>query len=86
MATKKIGVKVYGIKWDTDGEEVELPKTTEFKVGDLEQYLDLNEATDDEVIDAICEILSNEYGFCHEGFKWRWITKKMSAREERLAK
>ena len=79
MATKKVGVKVYGIKWDTDGEKVKLPTTTEFKVSDLEQYLDLDEATDEEVADTIGEILTNEYEFCHDGFKWTWLTKKMTS-------
>ena len=78
MATKKVGVKVTAIKWDTDGEEVKLPTTTEFKVSDLEKYLDLDEATDDEVADTISEILTNEYEFCHDGFKWTWLTKKMT--------
>ena len=86
MATKKVGVKVYGIKWDTDGEKVKLPTTTEFKVSDLEQYLDLDEATDEEVADTIGEILTNEYEFCHDGFKWTWLTKKMTPAEAKRAK
>lgn len=84
--TKKIGVKVSGIKWDTDGEDVVLPKTVNLRVRDLEKYLDLNDAADDEVADTIGDILTKKYEFCHNGFKWNWLRKKMTLAQANRAK
>lgn len=57
-------MKAVNIKWDTDGDmEVfdELP--TEIEIPD---YLVTDE---DDLLDDISDWLSDEYGFCHEGFE-----------------
>ena len=57
----KVTVKVSDVEWDTDDEEVDLPK--EFTLT-VDHYDDTD--LDDEVSDAI----SDEYGFCHFGFNY----------------
>ena len=57
----KVTVKVSNVEWDTDDEEVDLPK--EFTLT-VDHYEDTD--LDDEVSDAI----SDEYGFCHFGFNY----------------
>lgn len=54
------------IKWDTDGETVdELPTAVIVHKEDL----DVEDITDEEeVADAISDLLSDTYGFCHFGF------------------
>ena len=49
-------VKVIGIDWDTDGEEVDLPKSV--TIGESPEEL-----SDDDIIDK----LSDEYGWCING-------------------
>mgnify|MGYP003404811040 CR=1 FL=1 len=53
--------KVTNIKYDTDGEEIDLPKELEIEV--LEEL-----ETEDEIIDYISDEISNITGFCHMGF------------------
>ena len=48
-------VKVSGINWETDGEEVDLPVCATVEVND--------DADDDEIVDA----LSDEYGWLIKG-------------------
>lgn len=55
--------KVTDIKYDTDGEEIDLPKELEIEVPF---------ETEDEIIDYISDEISNITGFCHKGFS---ITK-----------
>ena len=52
--------EVTNIKYDTDGESIELPKVLEIEVSD-----DLDK---DEIIDFISDEISNMTGFCHFGF------------------
>ena len=55
--------KVYNIDWDTDGEDVDLPNEVEVDVpAEIVAY------GDNEVEDFISDYLSDEYGFCHNGF------------------
>ena len=57
-------MKAVNIKWDTDGDmEVfdELP--TEIEIPD---YLVTDE---DDLLDDVSDWLSNEIGFCHDGFE-----------------
>lgn len=57
-------MKAVNIKWDTDGDmEVfdELP--TEIEIPD---YLVTDE---DDLLDEVSDWLSDEYGFCHDGFE-----------------
>ena len=52
--------KVIGIKYDTDGAKVKLPKTMNIEVD--------NNLSDDEKLDFISDEISNRTGFCHFGF------------------
>ena len=53
--------RVYDIDWDTDGEDVDLPNEIEVNVpAEVVDYDDVN--------DYISDWLSDEYGFCHNGF------------------
>ena len=57
-------MKAVNIKWDTDGDMElleELP--TEVEIPD---YLITDE---DDLLDDISDLLSDEYGFCHDGFE-----------------
>lgn len=57
-------INVTDIKWDTDGEEVDLPD---------EEQIDLdisNESDWDEIEEEISNYLSDTYGFCHDGFNY----------------
>ena len=58
--------KVNGIQYDTDGEDIELPKELEIEVS--------NYITNQDMIE---ELLSNEIsnitGFCHSGFSYHKI-------------
>jgi hypothetical protein len=53
--------KVTDIKYDTDGEEIDLPKELEIEV--LEEL-----ETEDDFFDYISDEISNITGFCHNGF------------------
>lgn len=85
--TKKTGVKVTRIQWDTDGRKVKcLPKEVKVKLERIEECLDVANATDEQVGDVIGDILTKDYEFCHNGFKWTWLTKKMTPAQEKRAK
>jgi len=65
----KIVIRVTDIKWDTDGEKVKLPTHVFYEpsLADLEDGLrngDLDFEGD------ISDYLSDEYGYCHNGFEW----------------
>jgi hypothetical protein len=49
-------VKVVNIKWDTDGENIELPNEIELPFGMVDE-------------DEIGDYISDETGFCHYGFE-----------------
>lgn len=58
----KTTYRVFNIKWDTDGETVELPEQLEIDI-----YLATD--TDDELIeDIISEEITEVTGWCHDGF------------------
>lgn len=58
---KTITVYIYDIKWDKDeDDDTELP--TEIK-----HEFEYNE-DDDKLLDNISDWLSDEYGYCHDGF------------------
>lgn len=52
-------IKVFDIKWDTDGEDIPLPEEFTFE---LEDHEDIEEF----MSDTITEIT----GFCHNGFDY----------------
>lgn len=61
-------MKAYNIKWDTDGDKKllkSLPKEVELPADEFnfDNYED-----EDELLDAVSDWLSDEYGFCHDGF------------------
>lgn len=58
----KIKVLIYDIKWDTDGEKVNLPKKVEHT---FDGYNDIN---DEDLLGEIAEWLTDEYEYCHGGF------------------
>lgn len=60
---------VSNIKWDTDGEDVDLPKKVIINVTIDNAYLleDINGCADN-----LSDYLSDTYEFCHEGFKVKW--------------
>lgn len=64
-ADGQIDVHIYNIKWDTDGEEVELPSEVDWA---FDGYIDIN---DEELVDEIEDWLSDEYGYCTEEFQLR---------------
>lgn len=59
MATIK-KFEVSNIKWDTDGQKVNLPKKMTIEIPD--------DVQDDEVGDYIEDEISNITGWCHKGF------------------
>ena len=53
--------KATNIKYDTDGEQVDLPSVIEVEVpNDMEDFFEIEEFISDEI--------SNQTGFCHNGF------------------
>ena len=53
--------KAINIKYDTDGEEVDLPTVIEVDVpNEITDYFEIEEFISDKI--------SDETGFCHEGF------------------
>ena len=59
---KYFRVKIFDIKYDTDGEEIDLPQ--EILVWVREDCLD--SSLDD---DLLGDLISDETGFCHLGYK-----------------
>lgn len=59
-------LKVYNIKWDTDGEDVDLP---------TELIIDVpsDEVLEEELDDYLSDEISNVTGFCHFGFEYNLI-------------
>lgn len=54
-----VEVELYDIDWDTDGEEVDLPKTIRRMVH--QEYIP----------DNLADLLSNEYGWCVNSLNYR---------------
>ena len=52
-------VTAYNIRWDTDGEEIDLPRTV---------HVELEAEHDEELEDLESDELSVRVGFCHFGF------------------
>ena len=55
--------KVYNIKWDTDGEDVDLPNELIIEVPS-------DEVLEEELDDYLSDEISNVTGFCHFGFEY----------------
>ena len=60
---------VSNIKWDTDGEDVDLPKKVVIKVtiDNADLLEDINGCADN-----LSDYLSDTYGYCHEGFNAKY--------------
>lgn len=52
------------IKWDTDGEDIDLPTTIEVVIPN-EDFVKMDSQ---EIDDFISDYITNETGFCHFGF------------------
>jgi hypothetical protein len=58
-------IKVTEIMWDVDSEEnPDLPEEMEFEI------LSGEDADDFEIEETLSELISDETGWCHNGFKW----------------
>lgn len=58
-------MKATNIRWDTDGDKRALASLpTEVKIPFLPNEFD----SFDEFVDEVSDYLSDEYGFCHNGF------------------
>jgi hypothetical protein len=55
--------KVTGIKYDTDGEDIDLPESMDITIPET-----VDETNEDEVLNFISDEISNRTGFCHFGF------------------
>ena len=51
---------VHSIKYDTDGENVDLPDTLEIEVNDT--------TNTEEIVEVLSDKISDITGFCHMGF------------------
>jgi hypothetical protein len=62
--------KIYRIKWDTDGETYKsLGLPTSLVIDTDELGWEINNPNDeDEIADIVSDWLSDEYGYCHDGF------------------
>lgn len=54
-----------------EDKEPELPKEVEVSIGELAFGGDFVDLEDDEISDLLSDYLSDTYGFCHKGFKWK---------------
>lgn len=61
------------IKWDTDGEDADVPKTVIISKEKLlaDRYIAAEHINDNEELGAaVADLLSNVYGWCHDGFHY----------------
>lgn len=56
------------IDWDTDGEDVDLPKTVIIPIDDILYGDSRCAVTDDDLSERAGNYLSEKFGFCHFGF------------------
>lgn len=57
--------KVTNIRYDTDGQKVELPRTLDIEIPD--------DMSSDEIEDFLSDEISNLTGYCHFGFSFNLI-------------
>ena len=66
-------LKIKNIKWDTDGDKKYLlrcrRKLISTKTSFISNAKPSDECYEDELLDAVADWLSDEYGFCHGGSK-----------------
>tara|TARA_Y100000310_G_scaffold287389_1_gene312247 strand:+ start:1709 stop:1942 length:234 start_codon:yes stop_codon:yes gene_type:complete len=68
-------IKVCEIDWETDGEEIDLPDSVTIDIEELDNYCDLE--TESQVSDAICDYLSDTYGWLVSGYTRVERTRKL---------
>lgn len=56
--------RAFNIKWDTDGENVDLPQ---------EIFIKVSKENAESAEDLIADAISDETGFCHFGFDYELI-------------
>lgn len=82
----QVKVMFKNVKWDTDGESLKscgLKKNFEAEV-DME---DVNfQSSDDEIEERLSDWLSDEYGYCHEGFDYEIIPEKVITKKSEIKK
>ena len=63
-------MRIYEIKWETDGEDIDLPTEIEFDMDDP-VYGPGSEGYDDleDYLDEMADTLSEKFEFLHDGFK-----------------
>jgi len=66
-------IECRNIKWDTGGEDPKslgLPETVTYSINQLIFRGVIEEGDDDEtVLTAVADVLTDNYGFCHDGFE-----------------
>jgi len=69
---KNVKIIAKNIRWDTDNEDVDLPKTIVLSVSssdlDVDENYDFNKDRDNVVSDYVSDKISDETGYCHFGF------------------
>ena len=65
--------RVYNIKWDTDGEDIDNLPT--HLTSEIELYNDTN-YSDDEITEMISDDITDRIGFCHFGFEYEEINEE----------
>lgn len=72
---EKIGsivtVRIYNITWDFDEDEYTEEENMELDLPNevIHTFYDYNDINDEDLLDEISDWLSDEYGFCHDGFE-----------------
>lgn len=59
------------LKEDSHQDDLGLPREVEVSIGELDFDGDFVDLEDYEIDDVLSDYLSNKYGFCHYGFKWK---------------
>ena len=82
-----IKVEFKNVAWDTDGETFENCGLKENFVNNVDIDFDFN-TSDDGIADMLSDWLSDNYGFCHNGFEYEIITANIlsSADDETIKK
>ena len=64
-------IKVCEIEWQTDGEEVDLPDNVTIDIAELDAF---ELESEEQMSEAICDHLSDTYGYLVEGFtRMDWV-------------
>ena len=66
-----ITVRIYNIKWDIDEEDYSNEENEKLNLPNevIHTFYEYNDINDEDLLDEIADWLSDEYGFCHDGFE-----------------